>query len=122
MFGGKPKMSEVILDLAAPLLDSAGSDPNAVEAIIQLTIIAWNNAMSPVAHQAEIEKKIIDTLVPAGGDAEEAATIAQTLKVVEDRRKKRYPTLRKYVVHYDLRVSEDQIELHVASEAMLDNR
>lgn len=60
VFGGQPRMSEVILDLADP--------------------------------------------------------------IVEDRRRKLFPKLRRFVLDYDLRVSEGRVELHVVSESMSENR
>ena len=70
VLGGDPKMSEIILELADPLLDGDVSNPKEVDFIVQLTIVAWNKAMFPADRQAAMEKEIIDTLVPPDGDAE----------------------------------------------------
>ena len=122
VFGGEPKMSEVILDLVDPLLDGDVSNPKEVDFIIQLTIAAWNKSMFPVERQAAMEKEIIDTLVPQDGDAEQVGTILQALEIVEDRRKKLFPNLRRFVLDYDLRVSEGRVALNVVSQSMSENQ
>ena len=93
VFGGNPKMSEVILELADPLLDGDVSNPKAVDFIVQLTIAAWNKAMFPADRQAAMEKEIIDTLVPPDGKAEQVGTVIQALDIVDERRKKLFPNL-----------------------------
>ena len=120
--GGEPKMSEVILDLADPLLDGDVANPKEVDFIVQLTIAAWRKAMFPADKQAAMEKDIIDTLVPPDGDAEQVGTIIQALYMVEERRKKLFPNLRRYVLDYDLHVSEGRVALNVVSESMSENR
>ncbi|MGI6414782.1 MAG: hypothetical protein ACOX1P_03865 [Thermoguttaceae bacterium] len=115
-------MSEVILDLADPLLDGDVSNPKEVDFIVQLTIAAWNKSMFPVERQAAMEKAIIDTLVPPDGDAEQVGTILQALEIVDDRRKKLFPNLRRFVRDYDLRVSGGRVELNVVSQSMSEDR
>ena len=122
VFGGEPKMSEVILDLADPLLDGDVSNPKEVDFIVQLTIAAWNKSMFSADRQTAMEKEIIDTLVPPDGDAEQAATIIQALDIVEERRRKLFPNLRRFVLDYDLRVSEGRVALNVVSESMAADR
>jgi hypothetical protein len=91
VFGGDPKMSEVILELADPLLDGDVSNAKEVDFIVQLTIAAWNKAMFPADRQAAMEKEIIDTLVPPDGKAEQVGTVIQALDIVDERRKKALP-------------------------------
>ena len=122
VLGGVPKMSEVILDLADPLLDGDVSNAKEVDFIVQLTIVAWNKAMASADRQDAMQKEIIDTLVPPDGDAEQVETIIQALDIVEERRKKLFPNLRRFVVDYDLQVSEGRVALNVISESMSADR
>ena len=115
-------MSEVILELADPLLDGDVSNAKEVDFIVQLTIAAWNKAMFSFDRQAAMEKEIIDTLVPPDGDAEHVGTIIQALDIVEERRKKLFPNLRRFVVDYDLQVSEGRVALNILSESMSADR
>jgi hypothetical protein len=112
------KMSEVILELADPLLDGDVSNAKEVDFIVQLTIAAWNKAIFPADRQAAMEKEIIDTLVPPDGKAEQVGTVIQALDIVDERRKKLFPNLRRFVVDYDLQVSEGSVALNILSESM----
>ena len=118
VLSGETKMSEAILDLADPLLDGDVSNAKEVDFIVQLAIATWNKAMFPVDRQAAMEKEIIDTLVPPDGDAELVGAIIQAMEIVEDRRKKLFPNLRRFVVNYDLQVSEGKVALNILSESM----
>ncbi len=120
--GGEPKMSGIILELADPLLDGDVSNPKEVDFIVQLTIAAWNKSMFSAERQAAMEKEIIDTLVPSDGDAQQVGTIIQALDIVDDRRKKLFPNLRRFVADYDLQVSEGRVALNVLSESMSADR
>ncbi len=68
--------------------------------------------------QHALEREIIDTLVPPDGDAELVGAIIQAMEIVDDRRKKLFPNLRRFVVDYDLQVSERRVALNILSEAM----
>ena len=81
------KMSEVILELADPLLDGDITNAKQVDFIIQLTIVAWNKGMFSADRQTALEKQIIDTLVPPDGDAEMVATVIEALDIVDERRR-----------------------------------
>ncbi len=113
--GADPKMSEVILDLADPLLDGDVSNAKEVDLIVQLTIAAWNKAMLSADKQDASEKQIIDILVPRDGDAELVGTVIQALDIVEERRKKLFPNLRRFIVDYDLQVSDGRVALNIIS-------
>ena len=65
-----------------------------------------------------MEKEIIDTLVPPDGDAELVGAIIQAMEIVDDRRKRLFPNLRRFVVNYDLQVSEGKVALNILSESM----
>jgi hypothetical protein len=109
------KMSAVILELAEPLLEDHGTDSQRVEAIIVLTIVAWNKSLLPADKQDDVLKDAVNTIVPANGDAEVVGTVVYMLDLIEARRKKLYPGLRKLVANYDLDVSEGRISLNIAS-------
>ncbi len=108
--------------MADPLLDGDVSNPKEVDFIVQLTIVAWNKAMFSSDRQAAMEKEIIDTLVPPDGDAEQVGTIIHAMEIVDDRRKRLFPNLRRFVVDYDLQVSEGRVALNVLSESMSADR
>ena len=120
--GSEPKMSEIILDLADPLLDGDVSNAMEVDLIVQVTIAAWNKAMLSADRQDAMEKEIIDILVPRDGDAELVGTVIQALDIVEERRKKLFPNLRRFIVDYDLHVSDGRVALNIISSPVTDDR
>jgi hypothetical protein len=71
---GEARMSAVILQLAEPLLKQHGKTPQRAEAIIMLTIAAWNKSMFPPDKQPLIEKDLINSFVPKDGNAEDVIT------------------------------------------------
>ena len=118
--GADPKMSEVILDFADPLLDGDVSNAKEVDLIVQLTIAAWNKAMLSADKQDASEKQIIDILVPRDGDAELVGTVIQALDIVEERRNKLFPNLRRFIEDYDLHVSDGRVALNIISSPITD--
>ena len=54
--GSEPKMSEIILELADPLIDGDVSNAKVVDLIVQVTIAAWNKAMLSADRQDAIGK------------------------------------------------------------------
>lgn len=111
----EPKMSAVILKLAEPLLENHGTDSKRVESIIALTIVAWNKSLLPADKQDDVLKDAVNKIVPADGEAEVVGTVVYMLELIEARRKKLFPGLRKLVANYDLHVSEGSISLNIAS-------
>ncbi len=118
--GSEPKMSEIILELADPLLDGDVSDAKVVDLIVQVTMAAWNKAMLSADRQDAMEKQIIDILVPPDGDAELVGTVIQAMDIVEERRKKLFPDLRRFIVDYDLQVSDGRVALNIISSPVTD--
>lgn len=113
--GGEPKMSAVILKLAEPLLQQVRDNPKRAEMVVTLAIAAWNKAMLPVEKQPGIEKEIIDTLVPKGGRAEDVGVICEVMDAIEERRKKLFPKLRRYIATHDFKMSHGKMMLNVGS-------
>ncbi len=83
---------------------------------------AMRTGMFSSDRQAAMEKEILDTLVPPDGDAEQVGTIIQAMEIVDGRRKRLFPNLRRFVVDYDLQVSEGRVALNVLSESMSADR
>jgi hypothetical protein len=118
----EPKMSKLLLDLADPLIDGDVSDPKLVDAIVRITIAAWNKAMAPADRQPALEKEILDAMVGPDGNAEQAAAIRRAMEIIEDRRRKLVPDLRRVILAYDLQVFEGAVALNVVSEDVVQNQ
>jgi hypothetical protein len=111
------KMSEVIVQLAEPLIKRHGKTAQRIQTIIMLTIAAWNKAMLPQVKQPNIEKELVDALVPRDANAE---TVAVVLDLVEERRRKLFPDLRKIVVDYEMNFRRGHVDLNVTSAPIPD--
>jgi hypothetical protein len=61
---GETSMSAVVLQLAEPLLKQHGKTPQRSEAIIMLTIAAWNKSMFPVRQAAAHRERSGDSRPP----------------------------------------------------------
>jgi len=120
VFGGEPKMSEVILDLADPLLDGDVSNPKEVDFIVQLTIAAWNKSMFPPDKQPLIEKDLVDAFVPQDGSAEAVGVAVEVMDIIAERRQKLFPDLRKIIVDYEVEIGGGRLTLHVTSAPIPD--
>ena len=108
-------MSAVVLELAEPLLKKYGDTPRRSQSIIALTIAAWNKAVLPAEMQEGFDQKVLHALGPVGNSADGREVITYTMNLIAERRKTYYPHMRKYIVDFELGVSEGKISLHVAS-------
>ena len=97
-------------------------NPKRIEGIIMLTIAAWNKGMFPSEKQDGVEKDIIDAFVPPDGSAESVAVILEVMDLIEERRKRLFPNLRKIIVTYDLKVVKGRLSLNVGSAAIPTDR
>ena len=109
------KASAVILTLAEPLLKRLGKNYKRQQAIIALTVAAWNLGMLPEKERAAAEKEVINMLVPPDGEAMDVAAIIELMEIVEERRREIFPNLRMIVADYDFQVSESGMTLNVGS-------
>jgi len=112
---GEAKMSAVVLQLAEPLLKQHGKTPQRAEAIIMLTIAAWNKSMFPPDKQPLIEKDLIDSFVPEGGNAEDVSVAVEIMEMIVERRERLFPDLRKIIVDYACSISGGRLTLEVRS-------
>ena len=109
------KMSAVILKLAEPLLKKYGDDDKRIETIISLTIAEWNRLLLPEDLQENFQDEIYDTLSPPGDDAATVGSLLYISELIEERKKKYFPDLKKVIIDQELFVSNGNITLNIAS-------
>ena len=115
------KMSAVILKLAEPLLKEYGDDDKQIETIISLTIIEWNNLMFPEDMREKFQDEMIDTLSPPGDEAETVGSLLYIRDLIAERQKKYFPDLKKWIVDYELIISDGDITLNTSSAPIESN-
>jgi hypothetical protein len=119
---GEPKMSAVILGLAAPLLEQHGKTAERAKAIIALAIAGWNKSMFPPERQPAIETDLIDCFVPKDGSAEAVGVAVHLMDFIADRRAKLFPDLRKIIVDYEVIIAGGRLTLNVSSAPIPDRQ
>lgn len=113
------KMSAVILKIADPYLKMYWGNEIRVREIISLAITIWNMSFLPQEQQIEIQEQWINRALPEEGEAKDAATIIQIFETFQDRQRKFFPDIRKYITGHDLRLDSRNIHLDVSSAPLL---
>lgn len=114
------KMSAVILKLAEPLLEQFGDDDNRTRAIISLTIFEWNRLMLPEGEGEKFQDEMLDTLLPPGEEADMVGSLLHISDLIAERQGIYFPDLRKWIVDYELIISDGDITLNISSASMED--
>ena len=114
------KMSAVILKLAEPLLKEYGDDDKRIETIISLTIIEWNRLLFPEDVREKFQDEMIDTLSSPDDEAETVGSLLYLSDLIAERQKKYFPNLKKWIVDYELIISDGDITLNISSASMED--
>lgn len=112
---GEARMSEVIIELAKPLIKKHAPDPKRASVIVELAIAAWNNSMLPEKQQPIVEKEIINGFVPKDGSAVAVAVVGEVMDVIAMRRLELFPDLKKVIVDHEITFTNGQLNLNVTS-------
>jgi hypothetical protein len=109
------KMSEVILKVADPLLKEYDDNDKQIKTIISLTIFEWNRLMLPEDKREEFQNEMFDTLLPSGDDADMVGSLLYISDLIAERQKKYFPDLKKWIIDYELIITDGDIALNVSS-------
>ena len=115
------KMSEVILKVAEPLLKRFGDNDKQIESIVSLTIVEWNRLMLPEEKREILQDEMIDTLSSPDDEAETVGSLLYISDLIAERQKNYFPDLKKWIVDYELIVSDGNITLNISSAPMESN-
>jgi len=107
---GKEKMSEVLMNFARPYLDKYGTGTGASERIIALAVVAWNMAIIPQSEKRAMVEKVLRVF-----PASQRSTAESLLCLMEDRKRKHFNEIKRYIVNYKVKDSPDSINVFVAS-------
>jgi hypothetical protein len=111
MPGSLQKMSQVILEFARPLLDSADGDAEYRNALA-FAVLAWNASLVPEERRKELVHKHSSAFARAGGDL---VAIQKAFSDLILRKEQAYPEVQRLVVDYHIRESDGRRFLEVAS-------
>jgi hypothetical protein len=117
---GEPRMSAVLLEIAAPLLEKHGKTAERAKTIIALTVAGWNKSQFPAERQPAVETDLIDCFVPRDSSAEAVGVAIDMMDFVADRRARLYPDLRKVVVDFEVIIADGRLTLNATSAPLRD--
>jgi hypothetical protein len=63
---------------------------------------------------------MLDTLLPDGGDVDMIGSLLHISDLIAERKKKYFPDLKKWIVDYELILSDGDITLNISSALMED--
>jgi len=109
---GLQGMSEIVLDLADPLLEHA-EDHEAERLYIQLALLAWNVALYPQERWEEEVREIVATLPQ--GDPETLEYMERMLWLLIARKVTLFPENERVILDYDLSMTDRGPYLQVLS-------
>lgn len=104
------KMSEVLIDFARPFLDKYGSEIGMIEKIISLSIVGWNLAIVPPSEKRVLIADALRTIPTS-----QRQTAEDVLKLMEERKRKYFNGINRYIVNYKFKECADSFNIVVAS-------
>ena len=107
------KISEAILTLAEPLRAQYRA-PHRMQAIIAITVMAWNIALFPDEEQPHVQGMLLESLPPQLG-GEDVGVLLSTIDTLIARKNLLYPHVREYILKHDLSLVGNRVTLTVGT-------
>ena len=107
------KISAAILHLAEPLR-TLYREPHRLQAIIAITVMAWNIALFPEDEQPHVQGMLLESLPPQLG-GEDVGVFLSTIDTLIARKHLLYPHVREYILKHDLSFVNDRVTLTVGT-------
>jgi hypothetical protein len=115
-YGSLPKLSAVIWDYAAPLLNEARG-PAAQENAAALSILCWNAALLPLDKGREQIEPAIDSMVK--GDKKLKRDMLAIFQAMLARKQLDFANDRRFIIDYKLTRTADGLHLYVISTPLM---
>jgi hypothetical protein len=113
------KISEAILTLAEPLR-AHYREPHRMQAIIAITVMAWNIALFPDEEQPHVQGMLLESLPPQLG-GEDVGVLLSTIDTLIARKNLLYPHVREYILKHDLSLVGNRVTLTVGTAPVPEN-
>jgi hypothetical protein len=107
------KISEAILTLAEPLR-AHYREPHRLQAIIAITVMAWNIALFPDEEHAQVQGMLLERL-PTQLSGEDVGVLLSTIDTLIARKRLLYPQVREYILTHQLTLVNDKVTLSVGT-------
>ena len=112
------KISEAILTLAEPLR-AHYREPHRLQAIISITVMAWNIALFPDEEQSHVQGMLLESLPPQLG-GEDVGVLLRTIDTLIARKNLLYPHVREYILTHQLSLVDNKVTLTVGTAPVPD--
>ena len=113
------KISEAILTLAEPLRTQY-REPHRMQAIIAVTVMAWNIALFPDEEQSHVQGMLLERLPPQLG-GEDVGVLLSTIDTLIARKRLLYPQVREYILTHQLSFVDNKVTLSVGTAPVPEN-
>jgi hypothetical protein len=107
------KISEAILILAEPLRTQY-REPHRLQAIIAVTVMAWNIALFPDEEQSQVQGMLLESLPPQLS-GEDVGVLLSTIDTLIARKRLLYPQVREYILTHQLSFIDNKVRLSVGT-------
>src|SRR5438093_5472460 len=107
------KISEAILTLAEPLRTHY-REPHRLQAIIAITVMAWNIALFPDEEQSHVQGMLLERLPPQLS-GEDVGVLLSTIETLIARKRLLYPQVREYILTHQLSFVDNKVTLTVST-------
>ena len=107
------KISEAILKLCESQRNKY-RESHKTQAIISMTVMAWNISLFPKEEQTHVQGMLLDAL-PEQLSGEDVAVLLKNIESLIERKEKDYPHIREYILKHQLSFSGDAITLMVGT-------
>jgi hypothetical protein len=107
------KISEALLNISEPLRMQY-REPHRMQAIIAITVMAWNIALFPEDEQPHVQGMLLESLPPQMG-GEDVGVLLSTIDTLIARKNLLYPHVREYILKHDLSFVNDRVTLTVGT-------
>ena len=107
------KISEALLTIAAPLRERY-REPHRLQAIMAMTVMAWNISLFPDEEQSHVQGMLLERL-PTQVSGEEVGVLLSTMDTLIARKRLLYPQVREYILTHHLSLVEDKVTLSVST-------
>ena len=107
------KISAAILTLAEPLR-ARYRESHRLQAIIAMTVMAWNIALFPEDEQPHVQGMLLESLPPQLS-GEDVGVLLSTIDTLIARKRLLYPHVREYILTHQLTLVDDKVTLSVGT-------
>jgi hypothetical protein len=107
------KISEAILNISEPLRMQY-REPQRMQAIIAITVMAWNIALFPDEEHAQVQGMLLESLPPQLS-GEDVGVLVSTIDTLIARKRLLYPQVREYILTHQLSLVDNNVTLTVST-------